>query len=64
MRGPKKIPKLDVAGSIPVARSILTGGYSTRCTPPLRLLPKCCLAHRVSAREWALKDSGPATRLP
>jgi len=37
VRGPKKIPKLDVAGSIPVARSNKSGGYGT-ARNPLRCL--------------------------
>jgi hypothetical protein len=49
----RQLPKLDVAGSIPVARSNLTGGYSTRCSPPPRLLPKCCLALSDGAGSWA-----------
>jgi hypothetical protein len=37
-----QLPRLDVAVSIPVARSILAGGYSACCSPPSSLLPKCC----------------------
>ena len=49
MTGPKKIPKLDVAGSIPVARSNEDAGLQGTCSPAFAwMLPVCASSHRVS----------------
>jgi hypothetical protein len=47
--GGKEIPKLDVAGSIPVARSNDDAGLQGTCSPAFAsMLPLCARSHRVS----------------